>query len=385
MAAEFQQAQDIRPMPLVMLRPDALPVREAFLPTLPEVIALDSYVNAVVAVKTRMSIDAMYDVPGKSLDKPEKDIFADKLDRDATAIMERMLHEGPFVQEVIPNGCEGKKENRKAKEKGTGPTDLPVLEGRYGVGHLVHFDRRDALDDLDSDSVVFLTIDPVEGTSRASSNQEGSVAIMAGTLTGEIAPIPSEETPALYADRIVAAPRLKGKVALHQSPEKNVKAVMKEFGLTNPADVEVVLMERDRNKVLIDGLRQAGATLRLIKSGDLMPAIEALTQDRPMLSMGSGGKQEAVIAACGAKALGGVFQMRYVTGEGKPAEGFSNVLELDEVVSGSTSDVFVNFASITGVPELGMPVPQKENGIFVVPVATITSANQELVIKGIPV
>ncbi|MCL6096773.1 MAG: fructose-bisphosphatase class II [Patescibacteria group bacterium] len=348
--------------------------------SLREVLSHYSRVNAVVAVEARMAIDALY-ASGVSLNEPDRKSFADRLDRQATATMEQGLHSASFISEVIPDGCEGVKENRKALELGEGPADLPVLTGTYGAGHAVPFSERHVLSE--ADSKVKLTIDPVEGTTRASLNQEGAVAVIAGTLTGDIAPIPPEDSPALYADRVVASPRLKGKVSLDRSPDENIKAVMEEFGLTNPQDVEIVLMDRERNRVLIDGLQEAGATLRLIKSGDLMPAIEALIQNRPMLSMGSGGKQEAVIAACAAKALGGVFELRYVTKEGKPVEEFPDILRLDDVVSGPASDYFVNFASITGVSELGLAVPEARGSNYIVPVVTITSENPGLMTQGL--
>jgi fructose-1,6-bisphosphatase/sedoheptulose 1,7-bisphosphatase-like protein len=142
-------------------------------------------------------------------------------------------------------------------------------------------------------------------------------------------------------------------------------------------------MNRARNQVLIEELEKAGVVLDLIDSGDLMPALAALTQNKPILSMGSGGKQEAMIAACGAKALGGVFEMRYVTKEGKSVEEFSDILGLDDVASGKASDYFVSFASITGVPELGLAVPEARGGNYIVPVATITSENAELMVQGL--
>ncbi len=358
---------------LGLIRPDTLRHREL---SLTEVVSHYSRVNAIVAVGARVAIDAKY-ASGGLLSKPEREAFADSLDRKATAVMEQGLHSASFVSEVVPDGCEGIKENRKALELGEGPTDLPVLTGTYGAGHAIAFSERHVLSAVDSK--VKLIIDPVEGTTRASLNQEGAVAVIAGTLTGEIAPIPPEDSPALYADRIVAPPRLRGKVSLLQSPADNVRAVMEEFGLTNPADVRVVVMNRPRNQALLEALRKEGVSLQLIDSGDLMPAIAALTQNKPTLSMGGGGKQEAVIVACGAKALGGVFEMRYVAKNGEPVEEFPDILRLDDVVSGPASGYFVNFASITGVAELGLAVPKVRGDNYIVPVATIIGENAGLI------
>lgn len=363
----------------LMLRPDSLPRREL---SLPEVLSHYSRVNAIVAVSARLTIDSKH-ASGPIFGDDVK-AFGVSLDRMATASMERLLHNLPFASKIV--GCEGEKENRKDRESGNGSADLPVLTGTYGIGHAIPFSERHTLNLLDSLPKAELVIDPIEGTTRASLNQEGAVAIIAGTLTGRIASIPSEDSTAIYADRIVATPRLKGKVSLDRSAYENVRAVMEEFGLTNPADVEIVVLggkTRVRNHKLIDALQKAGATLRLISSGDLMPAIEALTQNKPILSMGSGGKEEAVIAACAAKSLGGVFEMRYVAEDGAPAEGFAGLLTLDDVASGNAADYFVNFASITGVPELGLSTPEAIESSYIVPVATITSESAGLVVEGV--
>ncbi len=380
MSLEARLGTDILPNPVLTPRPDDLPHHEL---SLREILSHYSRVTSVVAVEARLAIDAKY-ISGELLNADDAKAFAIWLDRKSVHSMEQLLHSFPFVSKLID--CEGEKENRKDRKSGNGSADLPVLKGSYGMKLLVPFSERHVLDTLGSASRINLVIDPIEGTTRASLNQEGAIAVIAGTLSGNIAPIPPEDSPALYADRIVASPRLMGKVSLDRSPRENVRAVMEEFGLDNPADVKVVVMERPRNKELIDALREEGIVFdpkTLIKSGDLMPAIEVLTQDKPMLSMSSGGKTEAVIAACAAKALGGVFELRYVSDEGKPVEEFPNILNIDDVVSGNPSGYFVNFASITGVPELGLPVPQARGDDYIVSVATITSENAGLMTQGV--
>ncbi|MCL5970405.1 MAG: fructose-bisphosphatase class II, partial [Patescibacteria group bacterium] len=375
MLIEARSGTGIPSEPRLTSNPDLLPQKEL---SLTEVLSHYNLVTAAAAAQARLAIDVKYAL-GKPLADDDQKAFAIWLDRKATHSMEQLLHQFPFISRVVD--CEGEKENRKDRESGNGSADLPVLKGSYGMGSFVLFSERHVLDTLDSASRVELVIDPIEGTTRASLNQEGAVAVMAGTLTGYIASIPPEDSPALYADRIVASRRLMGKVSLDRSPRENVRAVMKEFGLTNPADVKVLVMDRPRNKELIDALRAEGIVFdpkTLIKSGDLMPAIEVLTQDKPILSMSSGGKTEAVIAACGAKALGGVFEMRYVSGQGKPVEEFPGLLTLDDVVSGNPADFFVNFASVTGVPKLGLPVPEVRGDNFIVPVAAITSKSAGL-------
>ena len=74
-------------------------------------------------------------------------------------------------------------------------------------------------------------------------------------------------------------------------------------------EITVVVLDRDRNHELIDGLREVGAKVNLITDGDVAPALAAARPDTPVdLMMGIGGTPEGVISAAAVKCLGGAMQ-----------------------------------------------------------------------------
>ncbi len=328
-----------------------------------------SSITAQIAVDARVAISDIHEASGIPQTKAQILEVGHKLDTRATELLEFGLHEADFVSEVVD--CEGKKEKRKAEEDGIGRTDLRVAEGAYGLGNSIPFSKRQVLQE--APEKVKLVIDPIEGTTNASLNKDGSFAIIAGTRSGDITKIPEEDSSAKYADRIVAHKRLKGKVSLSNTAEQNIMATLKEYGITDPHEIDVYILGRPRNQAIIYGYESLGTNVIEIPRGDLAPALKALTtEDHPILSIGSGGKPEAVIAACAAKALGGAFELMWVTGDGNPTDEFPGIMDLDEVVSGDPFDCFATFASITGVEELDMDAPQSIGNRHLVQTGTIT-------------
>src|SRR5690606_16191927 len=140
-----------------------------------------------------------------------------------------------FVVDI--EGCEGAKEGVKYGDKFA----VPLLEGSYGYGKHIPFEERHRLAELDGHDRVKVVIDPVEGTTNAASNRYDAVSKIAGIKNGEIARIPSEEE-ARYMDRVVAPPRLNGRIYLDASPAENIDAVVNAYGVS-AKDVEVVVMQ----------------------------------------------------------------------------------------------------------------------------------------------
>src|SRR5437899_11090009 len=71
-------------------------------------------------------------------------------------------------------------------------------------------------------------------------------------------------------------------------------------------DVAVMMLDRPRHKEIVEQIRAAGASLRMIGDGDIAAAIAPSLPDADVdLYMGIGGSPEAVLAAAGIKRLGG--------------------------------------------------------------------------------
>jgi fructose-1,6-bisphosphatase II len=76
-------------------------------------------------------------------------------------------------------------------------------------------------------------------------------------------------------------------------------------------DVAVMMLDRPRHKEIVEQIRAAGASLRMIGDGDIAAAIApSLPGSDVDLYMGIGGSPEAVLAAAGIKCLGGDMQCK---------------------------------------------------------------------------
>jgi fructose-1,6-bisphosphatase II len=76
-------------------------------------------------------------------------------------------------------------------------------------------------------------------------------------------------------------------------------------------DVAVMMLDRPRHREIVEQIRAAGASLRMIGDGDIAAAIApSLPETDVDLYMGIGGSPEAVLAAAGIKCLGGDMQCK---------------------------------------------------------------------------
>src|SRR5947208_13778923 len=76
-------------------------------------------------------------------------------------------------------------------------------------------------------------------------------------------------------------------------------------------DVIVMMLDRPRHKEIVDEIRKAGASLRMISDGDIAAAMAPSIPDSNVdLYMGIGGSPEAVLAAAGIKCLAGELQSK---------------------------------------------------------------------------
>src|SRR6201988_1418472 len=111
-------------------------------------------------------------------------------------------------------------------------------------------------------------------------------------------------------EKIAVGPDAIEAIDIERSPAENVNAVAQALGKT-PREVDVVVLERARHDELIAELRAAGARVRLIRDGDVAPAIAAgQTGTNVDMLYGIGGTPEGVISAAALKCVGGGIQGR---------------------------------------------------------------------------
>src|SRR5206468_6363826 len=76
-------------------------------------------------------------------------------------------------------------------------------------------------------------------------------------------------------------------------------------------DVAVMMLDRPRHKEIVEQIRAAGSSLRMIGDGDIAAAIAPSLPDPDVdLYMGIGDSPEAVLAAVGINSLGGDMQCK---------------------------------------------------------------------------
>jgi fructose-1,6-bisphosphatase II len=195
---------------------------------------------------------------------------------------------------------------------------------------------------------VDVAVDPLEGTRLTALGQPNAIAVIAVAERGTML-FPGA---ALYMEKIAVGPDAIDAIDIERSPTENVVSVAEALGKT-PREVDVVVLERERHEELIAELREAGARVRLVRDGDVAPAIAAAQPGTGVdMLYGIGGTPEGVISAAALKCVGGGIQgrlwprndderQRLLEADLDPAR----VLRTDDLVSGE--DVFVAATGVT--------------------------------------
>ena len=120
---------------------------------------------------------------------------------------------------------------------------------------------------------VDVAVDPLEGTRLTSVGQPNAIAVIAVAERGTMF-FPGA---AVYMDKLVGGEEVAGAVSIDLPPGENVRRAAEAKGV-KPSEIAVVVLDRERNQPIIDGVREAGAKVNLITDGDVAPAIAAARQ-----------------------------------------------------------------------------------------------------------
>ncbi len=195
---------------------------------------------------------------------------------------------------------------------------------------------------------VDVAVDPLEGTRLTALGQPNAIAVIAVAERGTML-FPGA---ALYMEKIAVGPDAIDAIDIERSPTENVVAVAEALGKT-PREVDVVVLERERHEDLIAELRGAGARVRLVRDGDVAPAIAAAQPGTGVdMLYGIGGTPEGVISAAALKCVGGGIQGRLWPRNDEERTRLldagldpARVLRTNDLVSGE--DVFVAATGVT--------------------------------------
>ena len=176
---------------------------------------------------------------------------------------------------------------------------------------------------------VDIAVDPVEGTNLVAKGQNGAIAVLAIAPKGCLL-----HAPDMYMQKICVGPRAKGRIDINASVTENLKNVADAMD-REISDLTVVILDRERHEKIIREARAAGARIRLITDGDVVPSIDCGIQ-------GSGIHMEGVLSAVGLKCLGGDMQAKLLPHTEEEVKRLhamgiddpNKVLTLDDLVKG---------------------------------------------------
>jgi fructose-1,6-bisphosphatase II / sedoheptulose-1,7-bisphosphatase len=158
-------------------------------------------------------------------------------------------------------------------------------------------------------AVVDIATDPLEGTTPAAYNNEGAVTVMAMAERGTVL-----HAPDMYMEKLVVGSHAAGKVSILDPVELTIRKLQDALHRSSPHEINVVVMNRGRSRKLIEEVRAAGATVKLIEDGDMMRGIASTIRGSQIHAlMGIGAAPEGVLTAIAVGALGGEIQARLVT------------------------------------------------------------------------
>jgi fructose-1,6-bisphosphatase II len=162
-----------------------------------------------------------------------------------------------------------------------------------------------------------IAIDPIDGTTNISKGAPNSISCIAAASPEEGVKVALRDVPSFYMSKLSYGPRVisytqkRGDTLQLEAPIPETLAIVARALDKRVQDVVVMMLDRPRHKEIVDQIRGAGASLRMISDGDIAAAMApAIPESNVDLYMGIGGSPEAVLAAAGIKCLGGDMQCK---------------------------------------------------------------------------
>jgi fructose-1,6-bisphosphatase II len=162
-----------------------------------------------------------------------------------------------------------------------------------------------------------IAIDPIDGTTNISKGAPNSISCIAAASPEEGVKVALRDVPSFYMSKLAYGPRViqymqkRGDSLNIDSPIAETLAIVARAVDKRVQDVVVMMLDRPRHKEIVEQIRAAGASLRMIGDGDIAAAMApSLPESEVDLYMGIGGSPEAVLAAAGIKCLGGEMQCK---------------------------------------------------------------------------
>jgi len=154
---------------------------------------------------------------------------------------------------------------------------------------------------------VDIALDPLEGTTLTAKDMPNALAVIAMGPKNTML-----HAPDVYMDKLAIGPGFDDNlINLDMSPSERITTLAKAKKC-NVEEITVCILERPRHEDLIEEIRTAGASIRLITDGDVAGVMHCAEWQKTGIDiyMGSGGAPEGVLAAAALKCMGGQIQGR---------------------------------------------------------------------------
>ncbi|MDO9028469.1 MAG: class II fructose-bisphosphatase [Candidatus Roizmanbacteria bacterium] len=154
--------------------------------------------------------------------------------------------------------------------------------------------------------VMDLAIDPLECTDSVAHGRYNALTVIAAG-----APKSLLHAPDTYMEKLATGPEAAKVIDLGDSVTNNIKKTAKAIG-KDVREITIMMLDRERNYLIMNEARSIGARVRLITDGDVAAAVATCLPESGIdLLMGTGGSTEAVLAAVALKILGGEMLCRF--------------------------------------------------------------------------
>ncbi len=194
-----------------------------------------------------------------------------------------------------------------------------------------------------------VAVDPIDGTRLTALGINNALAVLAVAERGSM----FDPSAVFYMEKLVTGPEAADMVDLRLPVKQNLHLIAKANN-KKVSQLNVMILDRDRHKPLVDEIRAAGARTKFIMDGDVAGAIAAAREGTDVDAlMGIGGTPEGIVAACAIKSLGGVIQGRlWPTSDDEKQKAIDAGHDLDRVLS--TNDLVTSdncYFAATGITD----------------------------------
>ncbi len=238
------------------------------------------------------------------------------------------------------------------------------LDGVVVVGerpeHTNYLNLGERLGKTDSNSPkVDIATVSVDGSDLVANGEGRAISALAIAPRGDLFKAPN-----IYMEKLAAGPRAKGIVHLNNPVEVNIRGLAQALN-KEIHELNIAVLGRTRHTELIRKIREAGAGVRLLHAGDIAAGIATCFPESGIdMLLGIGGAPEAVLAAAGAKTLGGVFMGRLAPDSDEQMEkcmelgiqDIDRIWELEDLVRGNdcmfAATGITNSAFLSGIVRL---------------------------------